>query len=111
MSRFAINKQSVLRVLLVVYMFLLLLLVFSLGVPPHDLPLCVMTFVLAACGFLLARRESKAWRTIWIGAVVVSVLCGALEVVAGHRIARQRPVHHSGLSSSSGFFIGCEKLA
>jgi len=55
-------------------------------------------FILAGIGFMLARRQSRAWRLIWLSALIVSVLCGVLEVVAGHRIARQRARHESSLA-------------
>jgi hypothetical protein len=99
MQRIAINKQSVLRVLLGVYLFPLFLVVFSLSVPPGDLPLCGLMFVLAGFGLVLARRESRAWRVIWLSALIVSVLCGVLEVVAGQRIARQRSRRESNLAN------------
>ena len=99
MQRIAINKQSVLRVLLGVYVFPLFLVVFSLSVPPADLPLCGLMFGLAGVGFILARRESRAWRLIWLSALIVSVLCGVLEVMAGQRTARQRSRHQSSLAN------------
>jgi hypothetical protein len=99
MQKIAINKQSLLRVLLGVYMFPLFLVVFSLSVPPGDLPLCGLMFVLAGFGFILARRESRAWRLIWLSALILSLLCGALELVAGQRIARQRS-HHEASSAN-----------
>jgi hypothetical protein len=91
MNKVTLNKQSLLRVLLAVYLFPLYLVVFSLSVPPGDLPLCGLMLALAVLGFMLARRQSRAWQLIWLTALGVSVLCGILEVVAGQRIARQRP--------------------
>jgi hypothetical protein len=90
MQKFTINKRSWLRMLLGVYLFPLFLVCFSLSVPPADLPLCGLMFIVAALGLVLARRESRAWRVIWTSALILSVLCGALEVVAGKRIAHQR---------------------
>jgi len=46
-------------------------------------------FVLAALGLFLAHRENRSWRLIWISALIISIVCGALEMIAGHRIARQ----------------------
>jgi hypothetical protein len=99
MNKLAINKRSLLRVLLGVYLFPLYLVVFSLSVPPRDLPLCGLMFALSGFGFVLARRETRAWRLIWLSAFVISVLCGVLEVVAGQRIARQRSHHQSNLAN------------
>jgi hypothetical protein len=93
------NKRSLLRVLLGVYLFPLYLVVFSLSVPPGDLPLCGLMFALPGVGFMLAHRESRAWRLIWLSALVVSVLCGILEAVAGQRSARQRSHHESSLAN------------
>ena len=95
MHKIAINKQSLLRILIGVYLFPLSLVCFSLSVPPGDLPLCGLMFVLAGFGFILARQESRAWRLIWLSALIVSVVCGVLEVVAGQRIAGQRSHHES----------------
>ena len=97
MQKLSINKLSLLRILLGVYLFPLSLVIFSLSVPPGNLPLCGLTFVLAGIGFLLARHESRAWRLVWVIALTVSVLCGALEVVAGQRIAHQRSHHESSM--------------
>ena len=99
MQRVSISKLSLLRILLGVYLFPLSLVVFSLSVPPGDLPLCGLMFVLAGVGFMLARRERRAWRLIWLSALIVSVLCGVLEVMAGQRIARQRSHHESSLAN------------
>jgi hypothetical protein len=89
----ALNRRSLLRVLLGIYLFPLSLVCLSLSVPPADLPLCGLLFVLAVVGFALARRESRAWRFIWIGALIVALVFGVLEVVAGRRIAHQRSEH------------------
>jgi len=99
MNKITISRRSLLRVLLGVYLFPLCLVVFSLSVPPGDLPLCGLMLALAGCGFVLAHRESRAWRAIWLSALVVSALCGVLEVVAGHRIAHQRSHRESSLAN------------
>ena len=97
MQKLAINKQSWLRVLFGVYLFPLSLVCFSLSVPPADLPLCALMFVLASVGLFLARGESRAWRVIWTSALIVSIVCAVLEVVAGQRIARQSSKHESSM--------------
>jgi hypothetical protein len=102
MQRLTIKKLSLLRIHLGVYAFPLFLVIFSLSVPPADLPLCGLMFVLAGAGFLLARHENRAWRLIWFIALIASVLCGALEVVAGRRIAHQRSQHQSCVEWRSG---------
>ena len=99
MKKIAINKLSGLRILLGVYLFPLFLVCFSLSLPPADLPLCGLMFVLALFGFMLARRESRAWRLVWLSALIVSLLCGALEVLAGQRVAHQR-LHHQTANES-----------
>jgi 4-amino-4-deoxy-L-arabinose transferase-like glycosyltransferase len=99
MNKIIISKRTILRVLLGVFLFPLSLVVFSLSVPPGDLPLCGLMFALAAFGLVLARRESRAWRLIWLCALVISVLCGVLEVVAGQRIVRQRSQAQSSLAN------------
>jgi hypothetical protein len=101
MHKLAINKQSLLRILIGVYLFPLSLVCFSLSVPSGDLPLCGLMFVLAGFGFMLARRESHAWRLVWLSALILSVLCGALEVVAGQRIAHQRSHHESSVKRTA----------
>ncbi len=97
MQKLAINKRSLLRVVLGVYLFPLYLVCFSLSVPPADLPLCGLMFVLAAFGLVLARRESRAWRVVWTIALIVSILGGVLEIIAGQHIARQRSKHDSSM--------------
>ena len=82
-------KRSLLRILLGVYLFLLSLVCFSLSVPPGDLPLCGGMFAVAAAGLALAFRGTRAWRVVWTTALMVSILGGAIEVVAGKRIAQQ----------------------
>jgi len=91
--KLALDRRSLLRVLLGVYLFTLSFVCFSLSVPPADLPLCGLLFVLAVVGVFLARRESRVWRFIWIGALIAAVVFGMLEVVAGRRIAHQRSEH------------------
>jgi 4-amino-4-deoxy-L-arabinose transferase-like glycosyltransferase len=90
MQKLTINKRSLLRILLGVYLFPLYLVCFSLSVPPADLPLCGLMFVMAAFGLILARRESRAWRVVWTIALIVSILFGVLEIIAGQHMARQR---------------------
>jgi hypothetical protein len=89
MFKRAINRKSLLRVLLGIYLLPLFLVCFSLSVPPADFPLCVLMLVLAALGLFLAHRENRSWRLIWISALIISIICGVLEIVAGHRIAYQ----------------------
>lgn len=96
MHKFTINKRTCLRVLLVAYFFPLSLFWFSLSVPPADLPLCGLMFAWAVLGLILARGESRTWRAIWLSALILSILGGALEFVAGKRIAHQ----HADNSSS-----------
>ena len=96
-QKVTLNKRPLLLVLAAVYLFPLFLLAFSLSVPPADFPLFGSMFVLAVLGLLLARREGRAWRLIWTGALIVSVLCGVLEVLAGKRIAQQRSKNESSL--------------
>ena len=100
MQKLTLNKRSWLRMLLGVYLFPFSLVCFSVSVPPGDLPLCGLMFVIAVVGLVLGRHESRIWRLIWTNALVVSVLCGVLEVVAGKRIARQRATHVSSFEST-----------
>src|SRR3954462_3140074 len=88
-----LDKRSFLRILVGVYLFPLFLICFSLSVPPADLPLCGLLFVLAVIGIILARRERRAWRLFWTGALIVALLLAVLEVIAGWRIARHRSDH------------------
>jgi len=97
MQKLTINKRSLLRVLFGVYLFPLYLVVFSLSVPPADLPLCGLLFVLAAFGLVLARRESRAWRVVWTVALIASVIFAVLQVIAGRNIAHQRSEHDSSM--------------
>jgi hypothetical protein len=97
MKKLTINKSSLLRVLLGVYLFPLYLVGFSLSEPPADLPLCVLMFVIAVLGLVLARRERRAWRVVWTIALIVSILFGVLEIVAGQHIARQHSKHDSSM--------------
>jgi len=82
-----INRRSWLRILFGVYLFPLFLFSFSLSVPPGDLPICAMMFVIAVLGLILARREHHTWLRIWALALIVSLLCTASEIIAGRRIA------------------------
>lgn len=97
LARLPINKRSLLRVLCGVYLLPLFLVCFSLGVPPADLPLCGLMFALAAFGLFLSRRESRAWRIVWMIALIASVIFGALEIIAGRNIAHQRSLHDSSM--------------
>jgi hypothetical protein len=97
MQKLTINKRSLLRILLCVYLFPLYLVCFSLSVPPADLPLCGLMFVLAAFGLILARRERRAWRVVWTIALIVSILFAVLEIVAGKHLARQHSKHDSSM--------------
>lgn len=89
----SLDKRSFLRILIGVYLFLLFLICFSLSVPPADLPLCGLLLVLAVLGIILARRERRAWRLFWTGALILALLFAVLEVIGGWRIARQRSDH------------------
>jgi len=102
MQKVTLSKPSLLRILLGVYVFPLSLVVFSLSVPPGDLPLCGLMLILALLGLMLAWRESRAWRLIWISALILSVLCGGLEIVAGQRISRQRSRQRSSAANPAG---------
>jgi hypothetical protein len=63
--------------------------VFSLSVPPADLPRCGGMFALATAGLILSWRGTRAWRVTWTIALGVASLAGALEIVAGSRIHHQ----------------------
>jgi hypothetical protein len=107
MQKLIINRRFFLRMLLVVYLFLFFLVSFSLSVPPSDLPLCGLMFAVAALGLVLGYRENRAWRMIWTIALIVSVLLGALEIVAGKSIARQRS---KSASSSTTYFSSAARM-
>jgi hypothetical protein len=79
------------------YLVPLLLVLGSLSVPPADLPLCILMFFVAAVGLVLAWRATRIWRLIWLGALAASVLLGALEIIAGRRLAHR---HAAGASSA-----------
>lgn len=83
--------------LLGVYLFPLYLVVFSLSVPPADLPLCGLMFVLSVFGLVLARREIRAWRVVWTGALIASIILAVLQIIAGRNIAHQRSKHDSNM--------------
>ena len=83
-------KSATLKVLLIVYLFIFLLVCFSLSVPPAEMPLFVLMFCIAAIGIAISFRESRRWRIIWIIALVISILGGTLDVIAGKRIAREK---------------------
>jgi hypothetical protein len=97
MQKLTINKRSMMRVLLGVYLFPLYLVVFSLSVPPADMPLCGLMFVLAVFGLVLARRESRIWRVVWTVALIAAIIFAVLEIVAGRNIANQRSRHDSSM--------------
>lgn len=95
-------KLSILRILFGVFLFLLLLGTFSLSVPPGDFSLFVAMFVIACVGLGLSLAESRTWRVVWTLALVAAFLGGALEVVAGKRIAQQRSKNESSITSTNG---------
>lgn len=88
--KLTLDKRSFLRVLVGVYLILLFLICFDLSVPPADLPFSGLLFVLAVIGIVLARRERRAWRLFWTGALILALAFPVLEVIAGWRIAKQR---------------------
>ena len=95
-------KQSVLRILLGVFLFLVVLTTFSLSVPPGDFSLFVAMFVIACVGLGLSLPESRSWRAVWTVALVAAFLGGALESIAGKRIAQQRSKNESSMTSTDG---------
>jgi hypothetical protein len=101
MQKLTLNKRSVLRVLLGVYLFPFYLVVFSLSVPPADLPLCGLLFVLAVFGLVLGRRESRAWRVVWTFALIMSVVFVVLQFIAGRNIAHQRSKDDAGRGATT----------
>jgi hypothetical protein len=103
MQKLTLNRRSVLLVLASVYIFPLLLVFFSLSVPPADLPLCGLLFVLAGVGLIIARRETRVWRIFWITALILSVILGILEIVAGERIKHQNSGNESHLKYTYDF--------
>ncbi len=82
--------QFLLPVLLACYLVPCLLVVGSLSVPPADLPICGLMFVVAVAGLVLAWRYTRVWRLIWVGALAASLLLGTLEIVAGSRLSHRR---------------------
>ena len=118
MNKITITNRSVLRVLLGVYLLPLYLVVFSLSVPPGDLLLCGLMFILAGVGYVLARRGSRAWRLIWFSALLLSLLCAVFQFVACQRIARPRSHHESILANPAraadalvGFAVDSDRAA
>lgn len=87
------DRRSPLRMLAGIYLFLLFFISFSLSVPPADLSLCGLMFVLGAIGVVLSRRECRGWRIFWIAALILALASGVLEIIAGKRIERQRSEH------------------
>jgi hypothetical protein len=85
-------RLSTLRVLAGVLVLPLYLVVSSLSVPPNDLPLYGIIFLLAICGLAVAHKEDRGWRIFRGIVLVLSVAFGTLEVLAGKRIARLRSV-------------------
>jgi hypothetical protein len=89
-------KEKLSLILFIVYVFLLLLAVFSLGVPPHDLPLFGGMFAVACVGWVLRYRHSRRWNVIWAIACIIAVIGAILEIVAGRCLAQQRSESQSG---------------
>jgi hypothetical protein len=89
MQSLAAKKSSALWILLIFYLFFCSFVFLSLSVPPADFPFCIMMFIIAVVGLAIAWQESRVWRLIWMGALVASIMCGSLELIAGHRIANQ----------------------
>jgi hypothetical protein len=100
MRSLEIKKQSRLLILLFIYLFVCSLIFLSLSVPPADFPICVMMFVVAVVGLVIAWRESRVWLLIWIGALAASIMFGALELLSGRIIAHQRSIHHTSKAAS-----------
>jgi len=92
-NKLTLDRRSILRILLGIYLFPFSLVCFSLSVPPADLPLCGLLFLLAVAGFIVARREGRAWQILWIAALLFALLSGVLQVVARNRIAHQLSAH------------------
>jgi uncharacterized membrane protein YsdA (DUF1294 family) len=88
-------KRSILRVLAGVFLLLLVLTGFSLSVPPADFLLFISMLVIAVLGLALSVKESKKWRLAWTVALIISLLGGALEIIAGKRLVRQRSKNES----------------
>jgi hypothetical protein len=90
------SKRSLLLALLAVYFFFCSFVFLSLSIPPADFPFCGAMFVISVWGLFAATGESRVWRLIWVGALLGAILCGALELISGARIAHQ---HHAELIS------------
>ncbi|MDB6055115.1 MAG: hypothetical protein JWN25_2638 [Verrucomicrobiales bacterium] len=82
-------KQSLSRILLLVFCALFVLTVGSLGVPPDDLPLFGLLILIAAIGLMTAWNPSKKWRYIWVAALTISIFGSFLDLFAGKRMAGQ----------------------
>ena len=95
------NKQTALRILAGVYLLPMLLTGFSLSVPPADFPLFVFMLAIAAFGLCLTSPESPKWRVAWTVALVIALLGGAFELLAGKRLAQQRLKNGSSLVSTN----------
>jgi len=91
-------KSAILKILLIVYLFTFLVVCFSLSVPPTEMPLFVLMLCFAVIGIAISFRESRHWRIIWIIALVISILGGTLDVVAGKRIAREKSKNEQNVS-------------
>jgi len=83
-------KTRVLRILVAVFLFALLLVTFSLDVPPGDIPIFILMLVIAGTGLALTVRGSRKWRALWIVAAVITLVGGSLEIIAGKKIAGSR---------------------
>jgi hypothetical protein len=90
-----------LRIRVGIFAFLLVFKAFSLDVPPGSLALWVAMFGIAGLGEILSLRESRKWRVLWMAALAIALVGGALELVAGKRIAEQRSRHESSLTSTN----------
>ena len=94
-------KRSMLRILLSVFAFLLTMVVFSLNVPPGDFRLLAIMFAIAIIGAVLSLSESRKWKVVWSTALVISIVGGALEIVAGRLIAQQRSRDNAIINSTN----------
>ena len=83
-------KLNCLKVLAVLFVFVLLLCLLSLGVPPDGLIYFIVLFALAIAGLVTSAKAASRWKIIWAVALCISLLGGILEIVAGKRLAHQR---------------------